>query len=416
MVGEDDADGDGEARFGTDGGEGERARFEDVDWDAIDAQRTRLAPTRLAALLAGIGYALALAHDFLVAGDDPTVEVALDLPGGAAASTYALDVTAVDWLFVATLLVGGFALVPLATNRRLRAYYWRRFRRHTPAVLSAWYLLAIFLLGTVGTLLIEQPDLHLAAAYQPPVFASVDASIPTECVGPVVDGRCQGTWAYPLGTTAEGKGLLALAMFGMRVSMQVGLIATLLSVAIATLVGTTAAYAGGWVDEVLMRYVDIQQTFPTFFLFLFLAYLYGGSLFVLIVIFGVTGWGGIARIVRSEALQRREELFVEAARASGASTLSVVRRHVVPNVSNSIVTAATLHIPFLILSEAALSFIGLGDVTLPSWGQTIAAGRGDLATAWWISTVPGLFLFATILAFNFLGDALRDALDPRQEV
>ncbi|WP_336021939.1 ABC transporter permease [Halobellus salinisoli] len=409
-------DGDDRERAQTDGETEERERFEDVDWDAIDADGKRLTLTRLAALAVGVVYALALAFDLFVAGDDPTVDVALDVPWQPAASTVVWDVTAVDWLFVATLLVGGFALVPLARNSRLREYYWRRFRRHTPAVLSVWYLLGIFLFGTVGTLFVEQPGLNLAAAYQPPVFASVDASVPTECVGPVVDGRCHGTWEYPLGTTGEGKGLLTLAMFGMRVSMQVGLIATLLSIAIATFVGTTAAYAGGWIDEALMRYVDVQQTFPTFFLFLFLAYLYGGSLFVLIVIFGVTGWGGIARIVRSEALQRREELYVEAARASGASTLSVVRRHVVPNVSNSIVTAATLNIPFLVLSEAALSFIGLGDVTLPSWGQTIAAGRGDLATAWWISTVPGLFLFATILAFNFLGDALRDALDPRQEV
>jgi peptide/nickel transport system permease protein len=201
----------------------------------------------------------------------------------------------------------------------------------------------------------------------------------------------------------------------MRVSMQVGLIATFVSVTIATAVGVTAATVGGWVDEALMRYVDVQQTFPTFFLFLFLAYLYGGSLFALVVIFGVTGWGGIARIVRSEALQRREADFVRAARSAGASKFHVIRRHIVPNVSNSVVTAATLNIPFLVLSEAALSFIGLGDVALPSWGQTIAAGRGDLATAWWISTVPGVFLFATILAFNFLGDALRDALDPRTE-
>jgi peptide/nickel transport system permease protein len=425
-VGEDgDSDGSGgeRKRFEGDdperdeeGDDSERERFEDVDWDAIDEAEGGLTRTRLAAVVAAGLYALALAYDLVVAGDEPTVAFGVGLPWRATDAAVVWDVTAVDWLFVATLLALGLSLTPLARNRRLTAHYWRRFRRHTPAVLSLWYLLAILLLGTAGTAFLEQPTLDVAAAYQPPVFLSVDASVPTECVGPVVDGRCRGTWEYPLGTTGNGRGLLTLAIYGMRVSMQVGLIATLISVSIATAVGTTAAYAGGWVDEALMRYVDVQQTFPTFFLFLFLAYLYGGSLFALIVIFGVTGWGGIARIVRSEALQRRQEGYVEAARISGASTLSVVRRHVVPNVSNSIVTAATLNIPFLVLSEAALSFIGLGDVTLPSWGQTIAAGRGDLATAWWVSTVPGLFLFATILAFNFLGDALRDALDPRQEV
>jgi peptide/nickel transport system permease protein len=167
------------------------------------------------------------------------------------------------------------------------------------------------------------------------------------------------------------------------------------------------------VDEILMRYVDIQITFPTFFLYLLLVYLFGGSLFLMIVIFGFTGWGGIARIVRSEALQRREEEYVQASKNVGASTPWVIRRHLVPNVSNSVITAATLLIPSLILFEAALSFLQLGDPTIPSWGQLIAQGRGDLGRAWWISTLPGLFLFFTILAFNFLGDALRDALDPR---
>jgi len=395
------------------GDEGERfedvdgERFEDVDWAAIDADGGGRSRTRLAALVAAAVYALALAYDLLLPAERPTVALG---PLGLV-----WDVTAVDWLFVATLLILCLALVPLARNRRLAAHYWRRFRRHTPAVVSLAYLAVVFLLGSVGTLFLRPPELHVAAAYQPPVFLSVDAAIPTDCVGAVVDGRCHGTWRYPLGTTGQGKGLLALAIFGMRVSMQVGLIATLVSVAIATAVGATAAYAGGWVDEALMRYVDVQQTFPTFFLFLFLSYLFGGSLFVLIVIFGVTGWGGIARIVRSEALQRSEATYVEAARAAGASGPWIVWRHVVPNVSNSIVTAATLNVPILILSEAALSFIGLGNATLPSWGQTIAAGRGDLATAWWVSTVPGVFLFATVLAFNFLGDALRDALDPRQE-
>jgi peptide/nickel transport system permease protein len=310
------------------GGDADRRdteRFEDVDWDAIDADDGGLSPRGLAAV--AVAYALALAYDLVIAGDDPTVAFEVGVPWHAAEATVVWDVTAVDWLFAATLLVLGFSLLPLARNRRLTAHYWRRFRRHTPAVISFWYLIAILFLGTVGTAFLEQPSLNVAAAYQPPVLLSVDAAVPTECVGPVVDGRCRGTWEYPLGTTANGRGLLTLAIYGMRVSMQVGLIATLISISIATAVGTTAAYAGGWVDEVLMRYVDVQQTFPTFFLFLFLAYLYGGSLFALIVIFGVTGWGGIARIVRSEALQRREEGYAEAARAFWASTLPVGSRH-----------------------------------------------------------------------------------------
>jgi peptide/nickel transport system permease protein len=384
-------------------------RFEDVDWDEVGGQVGVRSPTQWAALVAFGAVALALVYDVFLA-DGATFDFTV------AGFEYVWDVTAVDWLFVTTLLVLFFyAVVPLAQNPRMTAYYWMEFKKNKPAVVSLGFLLVIFFVGTVGTVFIEPPELNVIAAYQPPVFMSVDASVPSSCVGEVTNGQCQGTWEYPLGTTGDGKGILKMVIFGMRVSMQVGLIAMLISIFIATLVGATAAYAGGWVDEVLMRYVDIQLTFPTFFLFLFLAYLYGGSLFILIMIFGVTGWGGIARIIRSEALQRNEEEYIRAAQSAGASGLYVVRRHMVPNVSNSIITAATLNIPILILSEAALSFIGVGDVTVPSWGQVIAAGRGDLSTAWWVSTIPGVFLFLTILAFNFLGDALRDALDPRQE-
>jgi peptide/nickel transport system permease protein len=385
-------------------------RFEDVDWDEVSGQVTVRSPTQWAALIAFGVVALALVYDAFILSSGPTFDFTV------AGFEYVWDVTAVDWLFVMTLLVLFFyAVVPLAQNPRMTAYYWKEFRKNKPAVVSLGFLLVIFFVGTVGTIFIQPPELNVIASYQPPVFMSVDASVPSSCVGEVTNGQCQGTWEYPLGTTGDGKGILKMVIFGMRVSMQVGLIAMLISIFIATLVGATAAYAGGWVDEVLMRYVDIQLTFPTFFLFLFLAYLYGGSLFILIMIFGVTGWGGIARIIRSEALQRNEEEYIRAAQSAGASGLYVVRRHMVPNVSNSIITAATLNIPILILSEAALSFIGVGDVTVPSWGQVIASGRGDLSTAWWISTIPGVFLFLTILAFNFLGDALRDALDPRQE-
>lgn len=200
----------------------------------------------------------------------------------------------------------------------------------------------------------------------------------------------------------------------MEVSMQVGLIATMISISVAATVGLTAAFYGGLVDEVLMRYVDIQMTFPTFFLFLLLAYTVGGSLFVLILIFGLFGWGSSARIMRSEALQRREEPYMQAAKNAGASTVWTIRRHLLPNISNSLITAATLTIPGIILAEAAIAFLGLGDASTVSWGRIIAGGRDQLRTAWWIATIPGVFLFFTILAFNFLGDALRDALDPRQ--
>jgi peptide/nickel transport system permease protein len=386
--------------------DGESDTFESVDWSETGGRLATLSRRDGGVVVAALAVVAAFVYDYaVVPAGRPTLAVPLRW-----------DVTQLDWLFVTTLLALGFyVVVPLYANRRLTAYYWREFRRNRMAVLGLGYLVTVFLIGTVGPLVLDKPVLAVEQAYQPPVFTSVDASVPVDCVGAVTDGRCRGTMAHPLGTTGDGKDVLVLVVYGMQVSMKVGLISTLLVVTIGTAVGTVAAYGGGLVDELLMRYVDVQLVFPAFFLYLLLTYLFGGSLFMFILIFGLTGWGSIARLVRSEALQRAEEAYVTAARGAGAGTLYIIRRHLVPNVSNSVITAATLLIPGFILFEASLSFLSLGDPTVPSWGQVIATGRSDLSTAWWISTIPGVFLFTTILAFNFMGDALRDALDPRQE-
>ncbi|AXG10430.1 ABC transporter permease [Haloplanus rubicundus] len=385
---------------------GEPDTFESVDWEETGSRLSTLSRRDRGALVAGLALVAAFLYDYLVLpASRPTITVPVEW-----------NVTQLDWLFVTTLLALVFyVVVPLYDNRRLTAYYWREFKKNRMAVLSLAYLLVVFCIGVVGPILLEKPTLALDQAYQPPAYLSVDSTVPVNCLGDVVDGRCQGTMAHPLGTTGDGKDILVLVVYGMQVSMKVGLISTLLVVTIGTAVGTVAAYGSGLVDELLMRYVDIQLVFPAFFLYLLLTYLFGGSLFMFIVIFGLTGWGSIARLVRSEALQRAEEEYITAARSAGAGTLYVIRRHLVPNVSNSVITAATLLIPGFILFEASLSFLSLGDPTVPSWGQVIANGRSDLSTAWWVSTFPGVFLFTTILAFNFMGDALRDALDPRQE-
>jgi len=383
-----------------------RDTFESVDWEETGSRLSTLSRRDRGALGAGLVLVAAFCYDsFLLPANRPTITFPVEW-----------NVTQLDWLFVTTLLALVFYVaVPLYDNRRLTAYYWREFRKNRMAVISLGYLLVVFLIGVVGPLLLEKPTLALDQAYQPPAYMSVDSTVPVNCLGEMVNGRCRGTMAHPLGTTGDGKDILVLVIYGMQVSMKVGLISTLLVVTIGTAVGTVAAYGSGLVDELLMRYVDIQLVFPAFFLYLLLTYLFGGSLFMFIVIFGLTGWGSIARLVRSEALQRAEEEYITAARSAGAGTLYVIRRHLVPNVSNSVITAATLLIPGFILFEASLSFLSLGDPTVPSWGQVIATGRSDLSTAWWISTFPGVFLFTTILAFNFMGDALRDALDPRQE-
>jgi peptide/nickel transport system permease protein len=409
--------------------------FEDVDWDALGGggltRRGRAMLTFAAAFLVAFGVDFLVFHDGLnwLLGAVPGALVPTGGLAFVAETTgtplpFGVDLSGSDWLLVLTLAVGGFYGVwPMAANRRLAAYYWRRFRRNKVALLSAAYLSVVFVVGLIGPAFIDPPQVAPLQGYQPPVWGTVDNSVPIQCVGETttrtVGGTtktlCQGTMAHPLGTTQEGKDVLKLLVLGMRVSMKVGLVTMLLVITLGSLVGTTAAYFGGLVDEVLMRYVDLQATFPSFFLFLLLSYLFTPSLTLLILLFGLLGWEGTARLVRSEALQRTEAEYVRAAENAGANDGWIIRRHILPNVSNSVITNATLAIPGFILLEAALAFLALTDPSVPSWGKTIAAGRGDLGSAWWVATIPGVFLFFTILAFNMIGDGLRDALDPRSE-
>ncbi len=402
---------DTDTRTKADGGTAPRdVTFEQVDWDEIDADGVARSRKRVAWLAVVSLWTIGVAYDLYSRFVAETGQAAFPVLG---------SVSPVDWLWSFTLLVLlYYGVVPLYENPRMTRYYWKEFKKNKAAVVSALYLIVVFAIGVIGPRVLPEPEPTPGLENQPPVWGSIEAySAGTSCAGgtTTVDGvtMCQGSWQHPFGTTSSGEDILLSSIYGMEVSMQVGLIATLMSISVAAAVGLTAAYYGGLVDEVLMRYVDIQMTFPTFFLFLLLAYTIGSSLFVLILIFGLFGWGSSARIMRSEALQRREEPYMKAAKNAGASSLWTIRRHLLPNISNSLITAATLTIPSIILAEAAIAFLGLGDPTVPSWGRLISDGRDQLRTAWWISTIPGGFLFFTILAFNFLGDALRDALDPR---
>jgi peptide/nickel transport system permease protein len=383
--------------------------FEDVDWDELSGLGLSFREKAMVAF--ALVYVAALVLNFVIRpSDEPMIAL-----GG-----FTYDPRAITWLFVLTIGIGVFyGAWPLYNNPRLTRYYWRRFRRNKVAVASGAFLSVVFVVGLVGPFLFETPTLEVTNGYQPPVYTTVDANKPIQCAGEVttIDGKrmCQGSWAHPLGTTSEGEDILKLIIIGMRISMQIALVTAMLVMTLGSLVGTTAAYYGGWVDEILMRYVDFQGTLPTFFIFLILAFLFEPSLILLVVLFGTFGWEGTARLVRSEALQRTEEEYVSAAESAGASDSYIIRRHILPNVSNSIITNATLIIPGFLILEAGLSFLGLTDPSVQSWGKIIADGRGDLSQAWWIATIPGVFLFFTVLAFNFLGDALRDALDPRTE-
>lgn len=249
-----------------------------------------------------------------------------------------------------------------------------------------------------------------------PVAGGVSsASCPSFAEAPGKGTNCYGTWEYPLGTARYGQGLIPLVFSGMRVSLQVALISSMLIVPLATFVGTVAGYVGGIVDDLLMSYTDIQQTLPAIIVYMITIHVFGRSLFVLVVVFGLFSWAGAARLVRSEVIQRREEDFVTAARSAGAGHWRIMGRHVLPNVSNTVLTSVTRQIPNLILAEAAIAFLALNNIMLPSWGETISSLLQYIPDGWWMSTIPVVVLSVTVLSFSVLGDALRDVLDPRSD-
>lgn len=344
---------------------------------------------------------VAYLYDYLVVPENTSMFVHMGSP-----VLTGWDVTSVDWMFMFTLAFLLFnAVVPLYQNPRLTSYYWRQFRKNRLAVFSSWIVLGISLMGLLGPILLDPPTLSLTESFMPPV------GITARPEGTPVTG----TWKYPLGTNHQGQGMLKLLVYGARVSLQIALISTLVATGIGAVVGATGAFVGGIVDEILFRYVDVQSVFPVFIFLLYLVYLFGAELYYIILLFGLFSWEGTARLVRAEALQRTEEAYVQAAEAAGASRSWIIGRHIIPNVSSTVVTVATLILPTFVLGEAALAFLGFSEPGIFSWGTTIAGGRGSLDTAPWITTIPGFFLFFFVLCVNSVGDALTDAVDPRGE-
>ncbi len=217
-----------------------------------------------------------------------------------------------------------------------------------------------------------------------------------------------------LGTDELGRDVLARILYGGRVSLLVGLVGTLVSLVVGVSWGAVAGYAGGKLDELMMRVVDVLYALPNIFLVIVLLVFFSRSLLMLFVALGLVQWLTMARIVRGQVLTLKQQTFVEAARALGAGDRSIVFRHIVPNTLGPVIVYSTLTVPAVILQEAFLSFLGLG-VQPPgaSWGTLIADGARVMALFPWLVLFPGLALSLTLLALNFLGDGLRDALDPQ---
>lgn len=283
----------------------------------------------------------------------------------------------------------------LIQEQQTRTYWqdvWQRLRRHRVA------LVALIVFGVI--------ILYSAAG---PLFSSYSIAktdLRSRLIAPSSD--------HYFGTDELGRDIALRIMVGGRVSLFVGFSVSLVSLLIGVVIGSTSGYFGGHLDSVLMRFTDIMLSIPSLPLLLILSRYGGGSVFSIILILSVFSWMGLARIVRGTILSIKQRDFVEAARMTGARNGRIVFRHILPSTLAPVIVNATLTLGFAIIAESSLSYLGLGvQPPTPTWGQMLIGAQQFMETAPWLALIPGFFLFVTLLCINFLGDGLRDALDPK---
>jgi peptide/nickel transport system permease protein len=299
-------------------------------------------------------------------------------------------------------LVGGIGTSGEAVGpaRRRSSARTLQAARRPKALVSAVVIAGVVVTALLAPLLApyDPNQQNLLSVLQPPAFAG-------------------GSLHHVLGTDALGRDVLSRIIFGSRVSLTVGLVAVVVSGVIGVLVGAVAGYVGGVLDAAIMRIVDLQLSLPFLVLAIAVIAALGASLQNVIIVLVISGWVSYARVVRAEVLSIREREFVDAARALGASDIAVIRRHVLPLLVSAVLVIGTLQVGYMILTESSLSFLGLGvPLTTPTWGGIAADGQDYLTTAWWITSASGFAIFLTVMAVNYLGDALRDVLDPTLKI
>lgn len=274
----------------------------------------------------------------------------------------------------------------------MKTDFWYRFSKNRLAVAGSALVVLLFVLSVLAPWI---------APYDPTAIDLKNILQPPSA-------------AHWFGTDQLGRDVLSRMIWGAQISLKVGFVSTGIAILIGTILGAVAGYYGRWVDAVIMRFVDIMLCFPTFFLILAVIAFLEPSIWNIMIIIGATGWMGITRLVRADVISLKERDFVQAARVIGASDARIIFIHVLPNCMASVLVAATLGVAGAILTESALSFLGIGvQPPTPSWGNILTAGKDNIDIAWWLSLYPGLAILATVLGYNMLGEGIRDSLDPR---
>ena len=272
------------------------------------------------------------------------------------------------------------------------------------SMLQRWPISSIIILTVLFVAAVGAP---WVAPYDP----AHDGALDDRHIPPMFFG---GTAEHILGTDHLGRDALTRLIYGARISMMVAAIVLVIGGGFGTLVGLVSGYFGGWVDEILMRIVDIKFSLPLILIALALAIIWGSSIQLLMGLLAFLIWGSFARQVRGEALVLKETDYVKLARVAGASTTRILYKHIFPGVMNTVVVVATFQVGSVILAEASLSFLGAGiPPPTPAWGSMASAGRLYITTAWWVTLIPGLAIALTVIAFTLLGDWIRDKVDPR---
>jgi peptide/nickel transport system permease protein len=287
---------------------------------------------------------------------------------------------------------------------------WRRFKKHRLALFGAFLFLGVVAVAIFGPLLLPYDPQYVPSFASPFCEGSETIKAYSGCP-PFSPGHILGT------TGSLRLDLLVLVVNGARISLIIGVGAALVATIIGTVVGGVAGYFGGVVDNLLMRFVDVLLSIPLLFVIIWMSKVIGnGDWRVLLLVFSILGWPGEARLVRSLFLTLRTEVFVDAARAVGVSDMRIIFRHILPNAVSPIIVSTTLSVAAFIITEAFVSFLGFGvdPAVTPTWGNILTGGQEFIGQGnWWWTLFPGLAIVITVLGINFMGDGLRDALDPR---